>query len=133
MNKKQYKYLWTGVQIFLFLIPMICAIVFTPYEISREKHYVTTINRRALIEGYKTEQTFTDFTEAVVAKNDALEVYEKGTWKTKHPELYWYESIIGALLLGIIFQVFNFIWVSIYNDLYVSKDEDDNRDSHYGL
>ena len=128
MNNKQYVYLWVSIQLFLLIIPLISIIIFTPYEISKEMHYVTTINRRALIDGYKETQTLTDFTEVVVAKNDALEVYEKRTWKTKHPELYWYENIAGAIMLGLLFQVINFIWIMGYNDLYNRDDDDkDNR------
>jgi len=118
MNKKQYRFLWASVQIILFLIPIIYALVFTPYEISRERHYVKTINKRALVEGYKTEQTFTDFTEAIIAKNDAVETYEKRTWKTQHPELYWYENLFLALFIGLLLQLFNGPWLLGYGDIY---------------
>ena len=119
MNKKQYKSLWITTQLLLLILPMMLSLIFVKYNISYDKHYVNTVYDRAKDVDYATEDKLTDFTNAVVAKADIDGEFETLVWKLQHQELYYYEAIGCGLFLGILFQLINIFWCSIYMDKYV--------------
>ena len=90
---------WIGIFVALFMGVLALSLWYVPYEISHDQHMVDTINVRAL-EYEHPEGVVTDFTEAEIMQNDAIELYEDMEWKLNHPELYWYHGIFRGVLFG---------------------------------
>ena len=111
MNTKQYKFLWATIQIFLFFVPILISIVITPLEISYDKEYNANVPQRIFAENNK----MTDFKEAVVAEYDSQGTYVTKKWLLKNPEVYYYKNIMGGIIVGMILQIGNILWLMEYD------------------
>ena len=100
--------------------------VITPYAISSDQWYVSHVNPRAF-NYLSTDSHATDFADAQVLANDAMNDYEGKAWKLQHQELYYIQSIIGG---GIIGFILGFIAGGISYSIISSK-EDEERDREY--
>ncbi|MCK4544726.1 hypothetical protein KAU43_04245 [candidate division WOR-3 bacterium] len=98
-QKNKGKMIWIGLLIAIFLGLMAISLWYVPYDISHDQHMVDTINVRAL-EYEHPDGVVTDFTEAEIMQQDAIETYEGMEWKLDNPELYWYHGIFRGVLLG---------------------------------
>lgn len=117
MNKKQFKFLWITIQTMLFIIPIIICLVLTPYTISKDEHYMKTINQRMYNKEYKQGDTLTDFTEAKIVELDAQKEYENRVWKLENKEIYYLESLLAGFFIGLMLQLFNLFWAMSYDNL----------------
>lgn len=98
-QKNKGRMIWIGLLIAIFVGLMAISLWYVPYDISHDQHMVDTINVRAL-EYEHPEGVVTDFTEAEIMQQDAIETYEDMAWKLDNPELYWYHGIFRGVLLG---------------------------------
>ena len=120
MNKKQFKILWAITQISLFVLPFVFALILTPYNISYDKEYVSSVNVRAF--EIMDNGKITDFREAVIAQEDAIGRYVEKEWKLQHQEIYYFNNLFAALLIGGMLQMFNPLWKMDYEDYYYDED-----------
>lgn len=123
MRKSTYKLIWASVQILLMIIPLSWAIFWTPYDISKDEHMVETVNKRAM-EYEQPNGTVTDFTLSEIMDNDAKQEYEERVWKLEHREVYWFENIGFAFVMGSLMQLFNGVWAMIYTAPFKRWDDD---------
>jgi len=124
MNEKQFKLLWKTVQLSLFFIPMIIMVfVYTPYEISWDKHYIDNVNDRVL--SYEGGEKMTDFTEAEIVKYDTQGQYEKKVWRQQNKEIYYLSNLGSGAIIGFFLQMFNIFWAMFWRLNWGEDDEDD--------
>jgi uncharacterized membrane protein (DUF106 family) len=118
MKEKTLKPILIAIHIILLVIPIFAAIWWTPYDISYDKHYVETVNKRALSDGYSSDK-ITDLSEAIVAQYDALGNYEKKVWRLENQEIYYINNIIGFSLIGILIHslLISFFYTVIYDEI----------------
>ncbi len=118
MDKKQFKFLWLTVQLFLFVVPIVIGFLMVPYDISYDEEYVNNVNKRAFSE--INSNSITDMRDAVIAKYDAEGTYLKKEWKLKHKEIYYFEGIGYGILIGLAFQLGNIVWYLLFEECYTS-------------
>ncbi len=115
-QKKDYsRMIWVSIFIALFVGVMALSLWYVPYEISHDQHMVDTVNVRAL-EYEHPEGVVTDFTEAEIMKQDAIEKYELMEWELDNPELYWYHAILRGVIFGGMAVLFS-IWIIVMLDV----------------
>ncbi len=117
-NSTRIIYMWVLAQSVLLILPIVCFLLYTPYTISKDQHYVNTINYRAT----GTEQE--GIANAVVLYMDAKKQYEHRVWKLQNKELYYIEGIMIGLVIGLLLQIFNIFWAEGYRD--AEYDDHDN-------
>lgn len=110
MEDKTFKTLWVIVQVTLFFAPFFVAIIMTPYQIEKDKMYIEIVEPRVLDGGSG------DFNieGAVEDKMDAEGKFIDKQFKQQNKELYYLENLGMALVAGLMFQIFNMLWVLVY-------------------
>ena len=116
ITTKQFKAFRIGTQLFLFVLPIILSFLYVPYKISYDKMYIESVNERALELGYKHGDELTDFSETVIARNDAQGTYLKKEWRQQNQEVYYIWAIVFGIFIGMGLQLLNGFWYCFYDD-----------------
>ena len=121
MNIITFKRLWIITQVLLFFLPIFGVIIYTPYEIDYDRGYVQIVTPRVLDQGDSFEGAVEDW-------KDSEGIFYDKDWKLKHIELYWIGNILMGIFIGLMFQIFNLLWMTI-KDEYNFDNKDEYEDS----
>lgn len=110
MKRKEYIYLWTFVQLFLFIIPILVALIYTPYQIERDAMYLENVRNRV----FRPTDKVTDFKDAVVTEYDSKGKYIDIEFKQENKEIYYLINIGVALIFSVVLQFGNILWITEY-------------------
>ncbi len=94
---------WKITQITLFILPIIVALIMTPYQIAYDEGYVNEVTPRVLDNG-------TNFEGAVEDWKDTEGAFYDKQFKLEHKELYYLANFGFGLLFGCLLQIFNLFW-----------------------
>ena len=95
-------YVIVGICLFL-LVWFILTNIAVNLNISRDEHFVKTINERAF-----NENNAGELGNAVVTYLDAQLKYEQRVWKLQNPVMYWMEgALIGFLVTLLVAIIIN--------------------------
>ena len=114
MKKKTIIKLWTTIQIILFILPIICFLIYTPYNISYDRYYVNEVRTRALNNNYSSGNSITDLTSAKIAESDIKGEFSKKVWRLQNQEVYYIDNVFNGFILGLIFQLGNVFWTMFF-------------------
>jgi hypothetical protein len=110
--------------VFLLIISPVLFIWYTPYVISWDRHYVNTVNERALMQGYNSENSIVDLSSIVVANNDIVGRFERKVWKLDNQFIYYREQFFYGVLLSIFLAGVTFL-IKLWADGSIKDDDED--------
>jgi hypothetical protein len=110
IEKRTYIKFWILVQTILLITPIMIGLVMVPYEIEKDKIYLERVGGRS----FESNDKLTDFKEAKVAEADLQGKFVQKVWMQENKELYYLYAIGYGFTYGLVFQLFNLLWVFFY-------------------